>query len=356
MKKMTKMIFVMMLAFVLAFTGCRKPNQVGPVPVKTFAPDKTEEAVYTNDPGTAFKVTPAPTDNIAEDPTNEPVEIQTNEPAVTAEPTEVPTATPTSAPTPDVTAGPGITASPTASPTPVATATPTPVPTNQPTPTTAPNPTAAPTTAPTAVPTATPTPKPGTTPAPTAVPTPTPKPTATPTPTPKPTNTPKPTATPTPKPTNTPKPTATPTPKPTATPKPTNTPKPTEHVHQWQQTTATVHHDAWDEEVVEIHYICEGCGQDFGTSIPPYEHRLAHALAGEPSNYYSQDVIVTIHHAAYDETITYYVCTICGATTDDPGKGVTHTADPTASVVRSTFYSSSRLRDFPHWKNCKRIA
>ena len=94
----------------------------------------------------------------------------------------------------------------------------------------------------------------------------------------------------------------------------------TEHVHQWQAHTTTIHYDAWDEEVSELHYVCATCG-DVGTEPPSEDHVYNHMIHGEAANYWERYVVVTIHHDAYDETITYYVCTICGATTDDPGKG-----------------------------------
>lgn len=147
---------------------------------------------------------------------------------------------------------------------------------------------------------------------------------------------------------------------------------PSSHTHNWVAVTIhhdseykTVHHDAvqhqeqqlitaawdenvlvsnaWDEEIWEMHYICAGCGQDFGTAPPPVEHIYNHMINNEQNNYYSKGVLVnTIHHdavyntvhhdavyqtvwvtdkAAWDEKVlvkaawdeTYYKCSICGA-------------------------------------------
>ena len=144
------------------------------------------------------------------------------------------------------------------------------------------------------------------------------------------------------------------------------------HTHNWVAVTVhheaeykTVHHDAvqhheqqlvtaawdenvlvseaWDEEVWETHYICAGCGHDFGTTPPPIEHISYHMDHDEASNYYSKGVLArtvhhdavyqTVHHnavyqtvwvtdkAAWDEKVlvkaawdeTYYKCSVCGA-------------------------------------------
>ena len=142
----------------------------------------------------------------------------------------------------------------------------------------------------------------------------------------------------------------------------------TEHVHDWQPIIAIIHHEpvfedkwtedkpAWDEKILvkeaydeevteyryEVHAICSGCGQDFGTTAPPEEHVLAHFEKGEPNGYFTRQVkvpyTVIVHHEAqydiinheaeghyekmkvknaWDETVIVgFECSICGKEAD----------------------------------------
>lgn len=121
---------------------------------------------------------------------------------------------------------------------------------------------------------------------------------------------------------------------------------PAVHVHNWVSKTKTIHHDAtghyenkwvqdsaaWDETVTtytyEMHMFCRDCG----AMDPSAEHLEAHIEEGGTGGYYSDTIEIphtsTVHHdatghnesvwvqdsAAWDETVTYYVCSGCGAT------------------------------------------
>lgn len=96
-------------------------------------------------------------------------------------------------------------------------------------------------------------------------------------------------------------------------------PEPIIHVHDWEAVYRTVHHDAWDEVVVKEVYdpweCCNVCGADITANY--YEHEKQHALAGEGGGRhteYYKTVTTTVHHDAWDEQVLDgYVCTSCGA-------------------------------------------
>lgn len=83
------------------------------------------------------------------------------------------------------------------------------------------------------------------------------------------------------------------------------------HNPETRTETVTVK-DAYDEDVWESRYICNGCGASFKTEIEVGRHILANT-SGNCNNYYSDSVKVnTIHHDAVTETRTYKVCSRCG--------------------------------------------
>lgn len=72
--------------------------------------------------------------------------------------------------------------------------------------------------------------------------------------------------------------------------------------------------EAWDEDVYESRYICNGCGASFKTAREVVRHILA-VPNDKCGNYYVDDVKVnTIHHPAETETRTYKVCSRCDDT------------------------------------------
>lgn len=89
--------------------------------------------------------------------------------------------------------------------------------------------------------------------------------------------------------------------------------------HDYVTRTETVTiKEAWDEDVYEGFYICNGCGEKFEDT----EDFIRHSIFARRENpdttcksYYEEDVKVnTIHHPAETETRTYKVCSRCGDT------------------------------------------
>lgn len=83
-----------------------------------------------------------------------------------------------------------------------------------------------------------------------------------------------------------------------------------------QRTETVTVKDAYDEDVWESRYICNGCGEQFKTVNDWCRHSIF-ARRENPDtkccNYYSDSVKVnTIHHDAVTETHTYDVCSRCG--------------------------------------------
>lgn len=79
----------------------------------------------------------------------------------------------------------------------------------------------------------------------------------------------------------------------------------------------TVIKAAWDEDVWESRYICNGCGAEFKTNRDAGKHVAASGVNGTCHNYYATRVKVdTIHHPeqATDEWVVdpYTVCSRCG--------------------------------------------
>ena len=89
--------------------------------------------------------------------------------------------------------------------------------------------------------------------------------------------------------------------------------------HDYITSTETVTiKEAWDEDVWESRYICNGCGEQFKKPEDFMTHSVL-ARRENPNtkckNYYSDSVKVnTIHHPAETETRTYKVCSRCGDT------------------------------------------
>lgn len=96
--------------------------------------------------------------------------------------------------------------------------------------------------------------------------------------------------------------------------------------HSYTETIPTIAHDyvthtetvtvkeAWNEDVWESRYICNGCGAQFKTAIEAGDHILDD-MNDNCKNYYGDSVKVnTIHHPAETETRTYKVCSHCGDT------------------------------------------
>lgn len=89
------------------------------------------------------------------------------------------------------------------------------------------------------------------------------------------------------------------------------------HDYVTRTETVTVK-EAWDEDVYEGFYICNGCGEKFEDT----EDFIRHSIFARRENpdttcksYYEEDVKVnTIHHPAKTETHTYKVCSRCGDT------------------------------------------
>lgn len=90
-----------------------------------------------------------------------------------------------------------------------------------------------------------------------------------------------------------------------------------EHDYVTRTETVTIK-EAWDEDVYEGFYICNGCGEKFEDT----EDFIRHSIFARRENpdttcksYYEEDVKVnTIHHPAETETRTYKVCSRCGDT------------------------------------------
>ena len=90
-----------------------------------------------------------------------------------------------------------------------------------------------------------------------------------------------------------------------------------EHDYVTRTETVTTK-EAWDEDVWESRYICNGCGEQFKKPEDFMTHSVL-AIRENPNtkctNYYSDSVKVnTIHHPAETETRTYKVCSRCGDT------------------------------------------
>lgn len=85
--------------------------------------------------------------------------------------------------------------------------------------------------------------------------------------------------------------------------------------HDYVTRTETVTiKEAWDEDVWESRYICNGCGASFKTAREVGRHILA-VPNDTCGSYYVDDVKVnTIHHPAETETRTYKVCSRCDDT------------------------------------------
>ncbi len=98
--------------------------------------------------------------------------------------------------------------------------------------------------------------------------------------------------------------------------------------HSYTETIPALGHDpvtrtetvttkeAYDEDVWESRYICNGCGEQFKNQEDFYVHSVF-ARRENPDtkckNYYGDSVKVnTIHHPAETETRTYNVCSRCG--------------------------------------------
>lgn len=85
------------------------------------------------------------------------------------------------------------------------------------------------------------------------------------------------------------------------------------HDYVTRTETVTVK-EAWDEDVYEPRYICNGCGEQFKNTTDVGIHILA-VPNDKCGSYYEEDVKVnTIHHPAETETRTYKVCNRCGDT------------------------------------------
>ena len=85
-----------------------------------------------------------------------------------------------------------------------------------------------------------------------------------------------------------------------------------------QRTETVTTKEAWDEDVWESRYICNGCGEQFKKPEDFMTHSVL-ARRENPNtkckNYYSDSVKVnTIHHPAETETRNYKVCSRCGNT------------------------------------------
>ena len=87
------------------------------------------------------------------------------------------------------------------------------------------------------------------------------------------------------------------------------------HDYVTRTETVTVK-EAWDEDVWESRYICNGCGAQFKTAREVGEHMILADRENPDTkccNYHTDSVKVnTIHHPAETETRTYKVCSHCG--------------------------------------------
>lgn len=90
-----------------------------------------------------------------------------------------------------------------------------------------------------------------------------------------------------------------------------------EHDYVTRTETVTTK-EAWDEDVWESRYICNGCGEQFKTEREIGRHMVLAYHASHDTkckNYYGDSIKVnTIHHPAETETRTYKVCSRCGDT------------------------------------------
>ena len=86
--------------------------------------------------------------------------------------------------------------------------------------------------------------------------------------------------------------------------------------HDYVTRTETVTiKEAYNEDVYEPRYICNGCGASFKDGKDAIDHIVMNHENGKCKNYYEEDVKVnTIHHPAETETRTYKVCSRCGDT------------------------------------------
>lgn len=83
-----------------------------------------------------------------------------------------------------------------------------------------------------------------------------------------------------------------------------------------QHTETVTVKEAYDEDVYEARYICNGCGEQFKTAKEVGRHILA-VPNDDCGSYYTDSVKVnTIHHDAVTETHTYHVCSRCGERLD----------------------------------------
>ena len=89
------------------------------------------------------------------------------------------------------------------------------------------------------------------------------------------------------------------------------------HDYVTRTETVTVK-EAWDEDVWESRYICNGCGEQFKTEREIGRHMVLAYHASHDTkckNYYGDSIKVnTIHHPAETETRTYKVCSRCDDT------------------------------------------
>lgn len=89
------------------------------------------------------------------------------------------------------------------------------------------------------------------------------------------------------------------------------------HDYVTRTETVTVK-EAWDEDVWESRYICNGCGEQFKTEREIGRHMVLAYHASHDTkckNYYVDSIKVnTIHHPAETETRTYKVCSRCDDT------------------------------------------
>lgn len=87
------------------------------------------------------------------------------------------------------------------------------------------------------------------------------------------------------------------------------------HNPETRTETVTVK-DAYDEDVWESRYICNGCRTQFKSAKEVCEHMILAERANPDTtccNYHTDSVKVnTIHHDAVTETRTYKVCSRCG--------------------------------------------
>lgn len=87
------------------------------------------------------------------------------------------------------------------------------------------------------------------------------------------------------------------------------------HNPETRTETVTIK-EAYDEDVWESRYICNGCGAQFTNPTEMYQHMVLAERANPDTtccNYHTDSVKVnTIHHDAVTETRTYKVCSRCG--------------------------------------------